>query len=85
MKKLLAILTILLITSCGGVWEKNPDEYPLTVISIYNDGNYPGYTHYTILDNDPVKNGWGADAMYIYLIDKENKFQIGDTVIFVKK
>lgn len=84
MKKLLAILNILLITSCG-VWEKNPDEYPLTVVSIYNDGNCPGYTHYTILDNDPSKNGWGADAMYIYLIDKENKFQIGDTVIFAKK
>ena len=85
MKKLLAILAILLITSCDGVWEKKPDEYPLTVVSIYKDGNCPGYTHYTILDNDPSKNGWGADAMYIYLLDKEDKFKIGNTVIFSKK
>ena len=83
MRKLLALLTILLMTSCA--WERKPDKYPLTVVSIYNDGNLPGYTRYTILDNDPSKDGWGSNAMYIYLIDKDGKFQIGDTVIFNKK
>lgn len=82
MRKLLALLAILLMTSC--TWDRKPDKYPLTVVSIYNDGSCPGYSRYSILDHDPRKNGWGVNAMYITLIDKEGKFQVGDTIVFNK-